>query len=178
MLRLHASDLSWINGQADDPLDPCAHGRVELSLDGVTLHRTGQGDVTLSACLYLLRTVEDDHTEASSVAKGNWLFPCCGFPLVPGSGRYRVDCMGCNTGTDVFVRHAGPEVELSVDGRSVRTTAREWAAAVLALVDQVERFYAACTPKCPPGDDMDAAMWQVFWSEWESRKARAREAMA
>jgi len=41
------------------------------------------------------------------------------------------------------------------------------------LVEQVERFYAACAPKAEMDDDLDVEGWGLFWSEWEARKRRA-----
>jgi hypothetical protein len=81
--------------------------------------------------------------------------------------------MGCNTGTDVFVKHEGATVVLQRDGHEFITSKTEWAAAVLALVDQVEGFYAACTTKAGMDNDLDLEGWSLFWSEWESRKRRA-----
>lgn len=177
MLRLHATQLSWIDGRADDPDDQCAHGKVELVADGQPLYRTGDEDVTLSAaCLFLLRTIEDDHTPDQSVADGNWLFPCCGSGVYRDPGRYDVCCLGCNIGTDVFVRHAGADVLLSGDGGEARVSKAEWTAAVLGLVAQVEAFYAACTPKVRIADPDDREGWDLFWSEWTARKARAKAA--
>lgn len=179
MLLLRATQLTWINGQADDPTDQCAHGKIELALDDVTLYRTKEEDITVSAaCLYLLRTVEDDHTPELSVAEGNWLFPCCGFNLFPDHGRYKVCCMGCNTGTDIFVRHVGSDVILSHGEEEFRVPTHSWTAAVLGLVEQVERFYASCKPKAEMDNDLDVEGWTLFWSEWESRKQRASRSVA
>ena len=174
MLLLRATQLNWINGQADDPMDQCAHGRVGLTIDGKTIYRTGDEDITVSAsCLYLLRTIEDDHTAELSVSEGNWLFPCCGFNLFPNQGRYKVCCMGCNTGTDVFVKHIGSDVVLTRDDQEVRTSKAEWKSAVLSLVEQVETFYAQCTPKVEMDNTLDLEGWGLFWEEWAARKLRA-----
>ena len=174
MLHLRATQLNWINGQADDPTDQCVHGRLELIVDGEAIYRTGDEDITVSAaCLYLLRTIDDDHIPELSVAEGNWLFPCCGFSVFPDRGRYKVCCLGCNTGTDVFVKHVGPQVVLTRDGQDIRTSKTEWTAAILELVEQVENFYADCTPKVEIDNDLDREGWGLFWSEWASRKRRA-----
>ena len=174
MPLLRATKLNWVNGQPDDPTDQCVHGKLELTADDEVIYRTGEGDITVSAaCLYLLRTIEDDHTPELSVAEGNWMFPCCGFSLFPDEGRYKVCCMGCNTGTDIFVKHIGPDVVLTRDDHQVRTSKKEWTCAVLALVEEVEDFYAACTPKADMDNDLDLEGWSLFWSEWEYRKRRA-----
>lgn len=179
MLTLRATQLNWINGQADDPTDQCAHGKIELSVNNVTLYQTEDEEITVSAaCLYLLRTVEDDHTPEFSVAEGNWLFPCCGFNLFPDQGRYKVCCMGCNTGTDVFVQHIGADVVLTRANATHKVTNVAWAAAVLELVEQVETFYASCRPKAEMDNDLDREGWALFWSEWESRKQRAARSVA
>lgn len=178
MLLLKATNLTWINGQPEDPTDQCAHGRIELVVNGHVLYRTGEKDITVSAaCLYLLRTVEDDHTPELSVAEGNWLFPCCGFNLFPEQGRYKVSCMGCNTGTDVFVRHLGDRVLLTYGEREAVVSQAEWRAAVLGLALQVENFYAGCAPKAVLEDDFDIEGWRLFWSEWKARKGRAERSV-
>ena len=170
MLKLRATHLSWINGQVDDPTDQCAHGKVELKVDDSILIEPGEAEFTLSAAgLYLLRTIEDDHTPESSVCEGNWLFPCCGFDVFADGGRYKVACMGCNTGTDIFVRHQGNSVVLSAGERLYTVSLPEWRASVLGFVAQVDAFYAACTPKVNPEDPA----WSLFWDEWHERKLRA-----
>ena len=85
MLRLLAHDLCWINGAVDDPLDQCAHGKVEFTVNGDSLVKPQDGDWTVSAtALYLLRSPSDEHTWANPMAESNFLFPHCGFNVWTG----------------------------------------------------------------------------------------------
>ena len=173
MVTLRAFDLCWAPGEEDDPADQCVHGGIELSVLGESLYRT-DADLTVSAaCLYLLRTIEDDHTPERSVAEGNWLFPHCGFSVWASEGRYLVDCIGCNQGTDIWIRHTDQQVALSWDGRCVTIPLDAWARAVLGLAEQVEAYYRQSQAKEKIEDEYNAEGWALFWMEWEDHKQRA-----
>lgn len=173
MLSLRISKLHWIRGGADDPLDQCAHGQFELRAEGVLFvdPSSGPWNLTMSG-LYLLRTLDADHSPEHSVAEGNFLIPCCGHsPWLIGEGEYRLVCGGCNSGIDFEVVHSGDTVRLSSSARSAVVSLAAWRAAVLEFVSKVERFYARCTPKVEPGEEqLDRPGWAAFWQEWEARK--------
>jgi hypothetical protein len=76
MISLAAHELCWIKGGSDDPEDQCAHGKVALEIDGVSLVRPEDGEWTVSAAaLFLLRTLTADHTPERPVAEGSFSFP-------------------------------------------------------------------------------------------------------
>ena len=173
MIALHAFDLGWVTGLDDDPSDQCVHGGIELRVAGEVAFRTEPVLTVSAACLYLLRTIEDDHTPEHSVADSNWLFPCCGFSPRPYEGEYPVICMGCNQGYDVWVKHIDEGIELSWEAQRLTIPKNDWAHAVLGLVEQVEAYYRQCKPKDKVEDEYDAEGWALFWMEWDDRKQRA-----
>ena len=176
MVELEVSDLQWINGPDDDPKDQCAHGRVAVSVDGVELASVSEGLWTVSAvALYLLRSLEHDHCQASSVAEGSQLFPCCGFSVWQQDGRFPVVIIGCPDGVDIWIRLEDGQVILQRDELSMAVPAEGWKATVLGFVAAVENFYEQASPKETPADPEDRAGWQAFWDEWRQRKAAATE---
>lgn len=175
MVRLIAHNLTWIEGSVDDPLDQCAHGRIEFTVDGHPLVAVYSGEWTLSAAaLYLLRSITDDHTPEKPISEGNFLFPCCGFNVWECEQRYPVMAMGCNTGVDVWIEHHDGLVLLSTDGLSLSVSEGDWRRAVVAFVDQIEQFYAACRPKVDLDVAEDREGWAAFWKEWRARANAAR----
>ena len=170
MISLVAHELCWINGASDDPDDQCAHGRVTMSIDGVTLVRPDDGEWTVStAALYLLRTLTGDYTPAERVAESNFLFPCCGFSTWQCGDRYEVICMGCCEGIDVWIRTKGSIVEVSVADSHLSVSRIEWRAAVLGFAKNIEQFYAQSSPKIELDDRADRDGWAAFWAEWRER---------
>lgn len=142
MITLRAESLEWIGGAADDPADPCAHGRVRLEVDGRAFVRPEMDVWTVSAAgLHLLRTLDADHTRADPVTGGSQLFPCCGSSVWLGNDGRRVVCMGCNLGVDLEVRHVGEYVTITdAEGSQARVTNDAWRTAVLGFVEQVQEF--------------------------------------
>ncbi|MBC8404848.1 MAG: hypothetical protein H8E15_06460 [Planctomycetes bacterium] len=176
MISITAHDFSWIRGPEDDPDDLCAHGRVEFCVQGETIIRSEDGDFTLSAAgLFLLRTLTEDHTEESSVAEMNLLFPCCGHSVWTCSERYPVMCMGCDDGIDVWIRHRRPDVEISFKAAVFEVPLSEWREAVLRFTDQVEEFYRRSSAKVFQMNPEDQKGWSAFWQEWQERSATTLE---
>ena len=174
MDRFVASQSSFIksgrNKSRKRSSDQCAHGKVAFSIDGVPLVKPEDGEWTVSAAaLYLLRTLTDDHTPERPVAECNFLFPCCGFKAWLGGERYEVLCMGCAGGIDVWVRHAGAMVQISVGESLHSVPLGEWRAAVLGFVEQIEEFHAHGSPKVEPEEQHDREGWRAFWAEWRDR---------
>ncbi|WP_145183342.1 hypothetical protein [Planctomycetes bacterium Pla163] len=173
MLNIAAKELSWINRSSDDPSDQCAHGRVLIAHGDSVLASPTEGEWTVSATgLYLLRTIEDDHTPESTVAETNFLLPCCGFNAWEIGQRYAVLCMGCPTGIDVWVRHLDSSVLLSRGPTEVEVGKDEWATAVRSFARQIEGYYSQSSPKEKPTDDLNEAGWRAFWQEWNARMGR------
>lgn len=167
--------LSWIEGAADDPADLCAHGHVDFRVDDDQLvHPERDMEVTVSAAaLYLLRTLDRDHTKQSQV--GEQLFPCCGSAMYDEGGSPEVLIVGCPSGIDFEVRHGpGPGrdhvIVLASEGREWRIASPAWQSAVFSFVDAVSELFATASPKTPSADD--APGFRKFVAEWERRRGR------
>jgi len=106
-MELRALELAWIKGREDDPADQCAHGRILFQVANFV--RPEDGIWTVSAAgLFLLRTLELDHTAENPVSEFNFLIPHCGNDAWKNKGsRFNVVCMGCNQGRnpEVTYRH-------------------------------------------------------------------------
>lgn len=174
MIVLEASDLQWIRGADDDPNDQCAHGRVRFEIDDVTFVRSEDGMWTLSgAALFLLRTIEHDHSPNHSVAEHNFIFPCCAHSCWSiGQGEFKLICLGCNRGIDIEIKHINRSVEIvKLDGEQKIVPLIEWRAAVFAFADQIRAFYDRSSPKTLPEPPDDKEGWAAFWEEWNRRRA-------
>jgi len=104
MITVVPTRLHWIkDDENDDPSDLCAHSPVLMEVDGTALVSPDDGDATVNAAaIYLLRTLERDHTKADPV--GDQLFPCCGHAMYD-TGEEDVVICGCPNGSDVYVTH-------------------------------------------------------------------------
>ncbi len=169
MIVLRPTALHWINGEADNPDDLCAHGGVDFRIHGEALtDPTRQGGALSAAALYLLRSLEMPHP--SELSAGEPLFPCCGHAMYGAEGHPDVTITGCGGGEDFEVRHdakSGTAV-LRRDGREWHVGRDEWRAAVFAFADAVSDFYARGSPKRPAAGDEDG--WAAFLAEWERRR--------
>src|SRR5262249_16328763 len=118
-MQLLPLELGWINGADDDPLDQCAHGRVLFQIGAMTFVRPEDGIWTVAtAGLFLLRTLEHNHTIENPISESNFLIPCCGHAVyrnLPGRGRFEVLCMGCNQGKNPEVIHKDGNVVVRAD---------------------------------------------------------------
>ena len=80
MIILTPTRLHWIKDDGDDQSDLCAHSPVLFQIEDKILVAPSDGNVTVSAAaIYLLRTLERDHTKGKPV--GEQLLPCCGHAL-------------------------------------------------------------------------------------------------
>lgn len=174
-IRLTCITLTWVQGSIDDPDDHCAHGTVKFEVDGVSFVTPDDGEWTVSAAaLYLLRSLEEDHTPASWITGGNLLFPCCGFAPIVDSNGHRVDFMGtCPNGRQVWIERTESGHRLHGDRGEATVSREQWRAAVLEFADQVDAHYRACDPKNQPRDASEVAGWAAFWTEWRERRSRA-----
>lgn len=173
MIALEAIDLQWIQGKDDDPMDQCAHGLVRFVIDDVFFVHPEDGVWTVSAAvLYLLRTLEHEHTTEHSVAEYNFIFPCCAHACwLVGEGEFKLICIGCNQGIDIEVLHDGDLVDIGgPDGKRKVVQLSEWQAAVFRFADQVQGFYDRSASKVVPDDKLDKDGWAAFWNEWHSRR--------
>lgn len=101
----------WL-ANTDPEQDLCSHGRVFVRVDGQPVVSPDDGEFTLSAAaLYLLRTLEQDHSPEHRV--GEHLLPCCGNSLIaPRDGSADVVVLGCPSGIDWSVAHERESVRL------------------------------------------------------------------
>lgn len=179
MINLQVIRPRWIKDQGDDPEDQCAHGQVELVVNGeVFLDASNEQGYTLNAAaLFLLRTIERDHVQENPVSPENHLFPCCGFNAWPVGENGEIVIPGCNSGTDVWVRHVDDFVmELRLDNRVALVRRDEWTRAVVHFAEQVKDFYARSLPKVVIKDDLDWQGWQILWGEYECLMEKHRVA--
>lgn len=169
MVTLEPTRLHWIKDDGrDDPADLCAHSPVRFEIDGDVLVSAVDGDVTVSAAaIYLLRTLEADHSVASPV--GDQLFPCCGHAMYDTGDDDVVIC-GCPNGSNAEVAHVGDSVRIcTTHGRTYLLSADEWRQAVYAFADRVNEFYADSSAKTP-ADETDAKGFAKLREEWKRRR--------
>lgn len=175
MIELEVLDFQWVKGTEDDPLDHCAHGRVNFRINATRFVEPDDGIWTASAsALYLLRTLTENSTSENSVAEGNFMFPCCAFCVWPIEHRFEVVTLGCPNGIDVEIIHQGKMVIVQSSVGSEIVQSSEWTAAVLDFVESVQEFYSASSPKEEIDDEYDRQGWEAFWEEWKVRYNRAR----
>ena len=175
MITLKIINPHWINGPEDDPQDQCAHGAIGFSIDSVDYVKKDDGDWTISAAgLYLMRTIESDHTRECSVAEGNFLIPDDGFSIFPSNeSRYKIIIFGDHVGIDPEIRHQNGKVLVRLNDITSEVSFKDWVIAVLDFVEQVESFYGNCSPKTTIEDEYEREGWAMFWEEWRERKNKA-----
>ena len=172
-IELRAQDLRWVTDKPDDHADQCLHGAIYFSIDGTAMILPEDGEWTLSAAgLFLLRTLEHDHTEELPVTEGNFLIPCCGFTPWDCGDRFEVLCQGCNTGIDFWITHTGDNVTIRFKDCEYLIPLATWRLTVFQFVDQVERYYRSCSAKDWLDDKEDCKGWAAFWHEWSTRRGR------
>jgi hypothetical protein len=170
-MKLCVLDLEWVLGPTDDPADQCAHGSVLFQIDDTVFLQPEDGRWTVSAAgLFLLRTLENDHTDTNPVSERNFLFPHCGHAAwLIEDGRFEVLCQGCDTGVNPEVIHTDGAVLIRGEQEQV-VSFQEWKDSVFAFADQVREFYDKCSQKVLPDEGIDREGWAGFWQEWHSRR--------
>lgn len=145
-----------------------------MQVNEVFLVTPEKGDVTVSAAaLFLLRTLERDHTKSDPV--GEQLFPCCGHSMIDLEGE-DVTIIGCPNGIDLVVKHLDAiQIQLeTMEGHIFLVNKAEWVRAVIRFSDSVEAFYHQSAPKTP-FEPFENKGFQKMLSEWKRRR-RAAEA--
>lgn len=176
MIHLVVLNLRWIK-PGDQPTDMCAHGDVELIIDGHTLGTVEDGEWCVSAAaVHLLRTLTESHTEQSPVAEH--LIPCCGPCIIPPDDPDGdVTFMECNQGIDwQIIRNEDKDNHTMIlpDGHIVTVKAAVWRTAVIGFVDAVKAFYSASAPK-QPFDDWEKEGFSAMMAEWDRRRRMAAD---
>lgn len=169
MIHLQLIEPHWIKNEGDDPTDQCAHGYVELSIDGRSVVSKADGAWTVSAAaLFLLRSVDADHRGQEGVTGGNYVFPCCGFNVYPiQDGAFPCVVSGCPNGIDLSIRHTGDTVTVALEDCEATVTRKSWAAIVHEFASLVAAFYSECKPKEWIEEDELRQGWTLFWTEWD-----------
>ena len=161
---LALTNLSWWNGEADDPRDLCLHGKVTGHIGERAISCTA---TVSAAALNLLRTLTEEHRAGEELQ----MLPCCGFSLFADETGENVTVIGCNQGVDWTVLHESGTVRLILEEESVTVPMSEYRAAVFRFADTVEAFYRACTPKILPGDEIGRRGYEAFWREFYRRRS-------
>jgi hypothetical protein len=156
-------DLHWLEG-IDSEQDLCAHGSVEIVVDGhaATAHDLAVG----AACVLLLRTLTADHEPDGD----SHLFPHGGHAFLTDEQGWRRN-INCDQGLPVSVRYYEDTVNVALSEDSAQLPLRQWVDAVCRFCDEVERFYDESAPKRPPPEDRQG--YPAFWEEWRARRANA-----
>ena len=176
MIVLRVLAPEWVGGDADvRSADLCAHGRVELRVNGEAPRGWKDLQVTVSAAaLFLMRTLEP----GNPVCGEGQMFPCCGHTMYVVEGERDVLVLGCPTANTIDVRHFGSDVELDLGVDCVhRVSLAAWTAAVFTFADQVSSYYASSPPRELPADPELRAGYLAFQHEWARRRGRSLGAM-
>lgn len=172
MITLTPTRLHWIKDDGvDDPYDLCAHSPIRFEIDSETLVAPEDGDATVSAAaLYLLRTLERDHTRERPV--GDQLFPCCGHAMYDTGDADVVIC-GCPNGSNVFITRNTDCIRLATqDGRIYSVSVDDWRHATNDFSDVVRQFYDNSLPKTPSSDEESQGFAKMM-AEWNRRREQA-----
>ena len=167
MISLIPTRLHWVKDEGEDDLnDLCAHSPIWFDIDGELLISPEDGNFTVSAAaIYLLRTLEQDHTSENPV--GEHLFPCCGHAIYD-TGEDDVVICGCSNGSDFSILHVGDTIQIStIDGQFYTVSIDQWRCAIMKFSDTVRQFYDSSLPKKPIQDDV--AGFAKMMDEWNRR---------
>ena len=139
MIEISLQSVSWLNTPNDSPEDKCAHGRVRFSVNGAVLvHPTDEWTVS-AAAIYLLRTLQSDHTDAHPLCEH--LFPCCGHTMID-DGNEDVAILGCCNGVNLAIQRTNDSVTISnAEGNCFSVPYDEYAEAVRHFSSAVRAFY-------------------------------------
>lgn len=172
MIILNPKNIHWLDTPTDNRDDKCAHGNIEFSIKNTEIIKASDGDCTVSAAaLFLLRTIDSNHTIENPVSESSQLIPCCGFTVWLCGERFPLMIMGCTVGIDVEIIHHNNDMIIFKKDESVTISCskNEWIDAVLNFSDQVLAFYKSQEERNPVIDDYDKEGWTAFWLEWKSR---------
>jgi len=155
--ELKLLDWLWVNDSKDYPEDLCLHGYIYFRLGENVI--TDSYYCTISAAgLYLLRSIEDDHT----VACGH-MFPCCGFFADWG-------IVDCPNGIWLLVSHVDDKIKLTTSDTNVVMPLAEYKEIILPFIEEIETIYEQ-NPRQLPEDKSEREVYAEFWDEWKSLKA-------
>ncbi len=173
MIDITPENLHWLGNEAEDQ---CVHGGLTIVLDGKILMSPSDGEYwNLSATsIYLLRTLETEHSSTCSVTEGSWFIACCAHAVFPHEDtRYGfVMTDGCGNGRDLEIRHNSDSAEVVVKvGAEVTTVSFEkWEKIVASFTSVISEFYSSSLPKIEDTDPAIRRGWEMYWEEWVARR--------
>lgn len=163
MFKIEVSDLSWIDGSADNPKDVCLHGYAVVYIGDRKLERNA---CVSASALYMLKSLSEDHI----IDKSNQMLPCCGNFIIPDENLENVEIYGCPSGIDWSVIHDGENVKLVLDdGFEETVSLNDYQKEVFAFADKIEVFYNSCSPKVMSAE-FNRDVYTAFWNEWHRRR--------
>lgn len=167
MIKLLAINLHWLKG-SDPDRDTCAHGNIDLIVNGIRIATGDEGCVS-AAALFLLRSLERSHTSNDRIAEH--LFPHCGHTMWKLDEQEDVLVLGCDSGFDWFVEHLeNGSVKLSFESAGDFVVSKEqWQDAVCEFADSVDEFYVN-SPSKIHSDEMSEKGFLAFREEWALRR--------
>lgn len=171
--KIELLDIHWLK-DSDEQTDLCAHGQVKVTVGNeIIVDRQGiENHWTLSAmAMHLLRTLEKNHVKDDVV--GEHLIPCCGHHIDHLEEELDVHIQGCFTGVNYWVEHQGDNLYIATENEcQIEIEFKEYKTQILNFADEIEQFYKQSKPKILPEDDYDRKGYQMFWQEWNRRKAK------
>lgn len=165
MFAIDVDHLSWINDNADDAQDLCAHGHATAYIGNEKF----EYDATVSAtALLLLKSLSENHI----MDVEEQMMPCCGFSIYARDNILdTVDIIGCPNGIDWSVIHEGNDIKIvTASGKETIVEKAEYQQIVFNFADKVEAFYKRCSAKILPEDAIDRDGYIAFWNEWHRRR--------
>ena len=172
-VELRPVNLQWITDD-DAGTDLCAHGGVEVWVDGQLALDDSDENWTLSAAaLNLLRSLDPNFPMRDRV--GQQLFPCCADAFfVDDEGEFF--SIGCEAALEGSVELENDRVHVRLRDSAFTVGQADWAAAVLNFSLSVRAFYDSQPPRTPSPDDLPG--WRAFLDEWRRREDDARRRAA
>lgn len=166
MIILKLSNPHW-SDKLDGLDDQCIHGQIIFQINDITFVNTSDGDLSpTTAALYLLRSLENDHTGENSLTSdsNSNIFPECGFTVWVNKGELLI--MGCENGINCDIVHADGKVRISNINGVEEVEKTEWLIAVINFAQQISAFYGSQKSKNIIEDKTDREGWELFWKEY------------
>lgn len=166
------TEMYW-HFKEDINADLCAHGKVKIEIGNEIIAPLEEDeDWTISAAaLFLLRTLERNHTKENQV--GDYLIPHCGHFFVFTEDLHEVYVGGCGIGIDWQVIHENGKIKLkSESGKETIVEFNLYKTQVLEFADKVEQFYKDSGEKKIPEDEFDRIGYTEFWNEWKRNRIK------
>ena len=101
---------------------------------------------------------------------GEQMLPCCGSCMYADETSGDVLISGCENGVDYAVRHQDGYVLITTEsGTQLAVDQTEYYTETLRFAQKIETFYAQCSPKILPQNELERNGYLAFWKEWRRR---------